>query len=231
MFENKLIMTKQGDGELRVNLGCGSSPTKGWVNIDNSSSVRLARFPRVVRMLRRLGVASLASEAFANSARNNGVIYANAAKCIPLASSSVAVVYSSHMLEHLDRTEALALLHEVHRVLIPGGVIRLVVPDLLRRVRAYVESGDADAFVSSLNMGSRAVRVLAAKIQFMAIGSREHQWMYDAKSLIRLLESADFADAREMQPGSTSIPNPGFLNLSERADESIYIEARRDQST
>jgi hypothetical protein len=28
---------------LRVNVGCGSSPTPGWVNFDNSLSVRAAR--------------------------------------------------------------------------------------------------------------------------------------------------------------------------------------------
>jgi len=40
---------------LRVNIGCGPNPIPGWVNFDNSLSVRLAAFPVVVPLLNRLG--------------------------------------------------------------------------------------------------------------------------------------------------------------------------------
>jgi hypothetical protein len=28
--------------QLRVNVGCGMSPTKGWLNYDNSTSIKLS---------------------------------------------------------------------------------------------------------------------------------------------------------------------------------------------
>lgn len=48
--------------------------------------------------------------------------------------------YCSHMLEHLSRGEAQLLLCEIHRVLKPGGIIRLVVPDLEGIARAYLKT-------------------------------------------------------------------------------------------
>jgi len=47
--------------------------------------------------------------------------------------------YSSHMLEHLDVETAVHLTREAKRVLKPGGVIRIVVPDLEGIARRYLE--------------------------------------------------------------------------------------------
>lgn len=47
------------------------------------------------------------------------------------ADGTFAELYASHVLEHFDYKEALlAALREWHRVLAPGGVLRLSVPDL-----------------------------------------------------------------------------------------------------
>src|ERR1017187_6758546 len=35
----------------RINVGCGSSPTHGWLNLDGSPSVRLANRPWLTRLL------------------------------------------------------------------------------------------------------------------------------------------------------------------------------------
>lgn len=59
---------------------------------------------------------------------------------LPLPSDSVDFVYSSHMLEHLDRASAKRLAEDVRRVLAPGGWFRVVVPDLARLARWYLEA-------------------------------------------------------------------------------------------
>jgi predicted SAM-dependent methyltransferase len=46
------------------------------------------------------------------------------------ATDSVAEVYASHVLEHLPQSKVLATLQGLHRVLVPGGLLRLSVPDL-----------------------------------------------------------------------------------------------------
>jgi Holliday junction resolvase len=49
--------------------------------------------------------------------------------------------------------------------------------------------------------------------------------MYDGKSLAKLLESNGFKNIRILASGETSIEDPGPLDLKERADESVYVEA------
>jgi len=51
--------------------------------------------------------------------------------------------------------------------------------------------------------------------------------MYDEKSLCRLLGDIGFIEATSLMPGQTRIKTPGELDLKERADESLYVEAVR----
>ncbi|MEX0670170.1 MAG: methyltransferase domain-containing protein [Pirellulales bacterium] len=62
---------------------------------------------------------------------------------LPFAAASFTAVYASHVIEHLAPVEADRLLREAHRVLAPGGIVRIVVPDLEGIVRAYLDSLDA----------------------------------------------------------------------------------------
>ena len=61
-------------------------------------------------------------------------------QALPFDSNSVAVIYSSHVLEHLTRYQALFFLAECKRALCDGGILRLVVPDLEAIVRLYLEN-------------------------------------------------------------------------------------------
>ena len=215
---------------LRVNVGCGSSPTPGWVNFDNSLSVRAARWPLAVPALTRLRVLSPESAALAREAAARNIRFANATTRIPCASGSVAAVYSSHMIEHLDRREARAFLAEVRRILRPGGVVRIAAPDIGRLVREYLATEDADGFVAASHMGLARPASLAGWARWIVVGPRHHLWMYDGGSLSRLLTEAGFADAAAMPPGKTMIEDPGQLDLAERADESVYAEAVQPSS-
>jgi SAM-dependent methyltransferase len=62
---------------------------------------------------------------------------------IPLEADSCDVVYHSHVLEHMRRPEAKKFLSECYRVLKPGGVLRIAVPDLERICRVYLEKLEA----------------------------------------------------------------------------------------
>lgn len=204
---------------LRVNVGCGDSPTPGWVNIDNSPSVRLAALPWLWPLLPRT------QREFAKAARDGGVQHGSATR-LNLPAASAAAIYSSHMVEHLDRAEARAFLAEARRALKPGGVLRLVLPDLRRYVDAYKRHGDADAFVASTMMGTARPRSIREWFRYILTGPRHHLWMYDGPSLARLLADAGYRDVQVLPPGRSSIVDPGALNLRERADESVYVEGR-----
>jgi SAM-dependent methyltransferase len=212
---------------LRVNLGCGATPTPGFVNFDNSLTVRLAAYPLIATALARAGVIGPEQLSFARVAREAGIRWADAARRIPLADASAELVYSSHMLEHLDRAAARALLAEVRRVLAPGGIVRLALPDLKLLAESYRADGDADRFVARTLLATERARGPRAILRALIVGPRDHAWMYDGASMIKLLGEAGFERATELPAGSTTIVDPGALDLRERADESVYVEARR----
>jgi FkbM family methyltransferase len=58
---------------------------------------------------------------------------------VPLPDASCDAVYSSHTIEHFDRAGARRFLMECRRVLKPGGILRLVAPDLEGLARSYLE--------------------------------------------------------------------------------------------
>jgi predicted SAM-dependent methyltransferase len=61
-------------------------------------------------------------------------------KGIPFQDLSADVVYHSHLLEHLSRTESHLFIEECYRVLKYSGIIRIAVPDLETIVLNYLKS-------------------------------------------------------------------------------------------
>jgi len=68
------------------------------------------------------------------------VIRCDLRRPLPFPTASCEAVYAAHVLEHLAVGEARRLVAEIHRVLRPGGVVRIVVPDLENIARAYLAS-------------------------------------------------------------------------------------------
>lgn len=72
---------------------------------------------------------------------------------VPFERSQFDAVYHSHILEHLNPDQGERLINECFRVLRPGGILRIVVPDLERIAGLYLETharawdGDRDSEV------------------------------------------------------------------------------------
>ena len=66
------------------------------------------------------------------------VLAHNLLQPIPFDDKSFDVVYHSHLLEHFTKSDAERFIEECYRVLRPGGVIRIVVPDLEPIAKNYV---------------------------------------------------------------------------------------------
>ena len=74
----------------------------------------------------------------------DGVIAHNLLDGIPFDNKSFDLVYHSHVLEHFSKEEGENLIKECFRVLKPGGLIRIAVPDLeiiARNYLKYLEHG------------------------------------------------------------------------------------------
>lgn len=215
------------DLRVMINAGCGASPTHGWVNYDNSLTVRLAQFPTVLSILSSTRFLSPSQRAFGNVVAENGVKWADVTKKVPWPDNSVDVVYSSHMFEHLDRPAARRFLEEVKRVLVPDGVLRLAVPDIAIQVSKYISTGDADGFVAGTLLACPKPETMLEKLRWLVVGGRHHAWMYDEHSLVALLAQVGFHSPKRLAAGETTIPNPRNLDLREREEESLYVEAAK----
>jgi predicted SAM-dependent methyltransferase len=71
------------------------------------------------------------------------VIAHNLLKGLPFPDASFDVVYHSHVLEHLSRASAIDFTKECHRVLKPGGIMRIAVPNLEVIIKEYFKNLNA----------------------------------------------------------------------------------------
>jgi predicted SAM-dependent methyltransferase len=210
---------------LKINIGCGKTPTKGWKNYDNSWSVRLSNKPILVFLLKKLGLLSKAQSKFIVFAGQENILWANAIERIPEKDEAADVIYSSHMIEHIDRQEVALFFKEAIRVLKSGGIIRIAVPDIRYHIDNYLKDGDANNFIEHTYLTREKPKSMVEKIKYLVVGDRNHQWMYDGKSLCNLLSSMGFKDPKVIGSGLTNIAEPGALNLHERTPESVFVEA------
>lgn len=114
---------------LLLNLGCGNRTHPAWLNIDYSRKIAFQQLWFVKPFLRT----SLPANYLNHDLRQG----------IPFKSNSADAVYTSHVLEHLVHCHAPEFLKELLRVLKPGGIIRVVVPDLEFAARNYLSALNA----------------------------------------------------------------------------------------
>lgn len=63
---------------------------------------------------------------------------------------SVDIIYNCHVLEHFKRKSVLSVLSEWFRVLKPGGILRVSVPDFRALAEVYLEHKDIDLIIGPL---------------------------------------------------------------------------------
>lgn len=215
----------RGRADLRLHLGCHTHVVPGWENIDKTPNVYLSRLPRLRRALVSVGVLSSGHDTFIVPP---GVIRADVSKGLAYPDSSARYIYTSHMIEHMSRWQALRLVRECVRVLAPGGILRVATPDLRKWVHEYVE-GDvsrgptpADSLMEKLGtFRDEPVNPARRYIRRLFSGS-VHQWLYDLDSLSHLLLEGGFSECspRDFREGDT----PDLDQLEHRPD-SVFVEA------
>lgn len=79
----------------------------------------------------------------------------NLIRGIPFNDNTYDLVYHSHVLEHFTKEDAVKFIEECFRVLKPGGIIRIAIPDLEKIVREYLtclEEGIKDPDNQAINL-------------------------------------------------------------------------------
>jgi SAM-dependent methyltransferase len=120
---------------------------------------------------------------------------------LPFEEGAADYAFFSHVLEHLFYpVEAVSVLADVHRVLAPGGVLRVVVPDIEKCLRAYAE--DDEVFFQSRRETWTWWPKAATRLQdFLAYAGAgpspgrlfdAHKFGYDFETLAHLLKRVGF---------------------------------------
>lgn len=159
-----------------------------------------------------------------------GDVYFNANKNLPFKNSSVDYVFSEHFLEHLDFEIAVKHLNEIFRVLKPGGVTRISVPDLAAMCKTYV-SKDKKVLNATLDLMKNIVldskkpiyknrtKMFAAEyvnIGFIGFG---HRYMWDFEVLSETLKALGFVDVKKFSEKKSDIKE--LKNLERHGEQDL----------
>lgn len=205
---------------IRVNLGCGLAALPGFDNIDNSPSVVLSRFPRIKWALFKFG---LISESHYRTVWPAGIKWQDASRGLDYADSSVDRIYSSHFLEHVPYAKAQRILSECRRILKPGGIFRLVVPDLLYYSREYVQK--TEELIASGQMDRRVHDEYLETLYgaYLTRARSHHHYMYDWPTLSLMMSAIGFENVRLCRFQESN--DPDLALLDNRPVDSIHVEA------
>jgi predicted SAM-dependent methyltransferase len=178
----------------RVNVACGPFPLSGFVNLDLHSS-------------------------------HPDVIEYDCRWSLPFRDAAVTGIRVEHFFEHLEtRQELPAFLADCHRVLGAGGVLRIVVPDTERYLRAYCDG--ADTF-EALGVPSPFPEDLPTALDIVNHAFHqwhEHRWGYDFETLEHRLRRAGFASVERMEY-QRSLDEELAVDRNEHALYSLYVDA------
>jgi SAM-dependent methyltransferase len=203
------------DGLIKINLGCGLAVAEGWINVDASLNALLANLPRtLLPVAHRLSGSSryYDRDTYVRLLTTHRFVHHDLAHSLPFPDACVDVVYSSHFLEHLFRDEAERVLGESLRILRPGGLVRVCVPDLAWAVQRYLRGERREMLEQYFFVEDRS--------SFLA----RHKYMYDFELLSEALTRCGFVDIhrRAYRTGEA----PDLHALDNRPEETLYVEAR-----
>jgi predicted SAM-dependent methyltransferase len=186
--------------DLLVNIGAGAHGQDGWINID------------------------------AYHAKNIHCVF-DVRKRLPFADHAVKGIFCEHFLEHLDYTEEVPyFLSECHRVLRPGGVLRIIVPDAERYLAAYARGGWEELtrmrpldeklqdhwFHHTYNTRMELINVVFRQ-------GYDHRFAYDYETLEFVLRRYGFREVQQQSYRRSNMPEL-CIDQEVRASESLYVE-------
>jgi len=164
-------------------------------------------------------------------------VFLDATRPFPFAANTFAFIYTEHMIEHISYEGGRSMMRECHRVLRPGGVIRIVTPSMsfLGSLLDAPLTPEQAAYIRYSYEAHRIAGPAGSAVHVVNnfVRSWGHQFIYDLETLSALVATAGFvevipspllASAHPALQGlaKTDRMPEGFLEM-----ESIVVEARK----
>ncbi|ASG21370.1 class I SAM-dependent methyltransferase [Nitrospirillum viridazoti] len=197
----------------KYNLGCGTMLYRGFLNI--------GYWPN----LQNGGV-------YQNLNNTDGTFMMNhdLREGIPALDGSLDLIYHSHFLEHISYTDGITFLKECYAKLADGGKMRILVPDLEKWAKAYLNN---DRFFLEEYVKEAldpALYVTNAAIFMGMLHNHDHRCGYDFDTLKWVLEHVGFTHVKKtLYASSEYVENIFEIEPQQpvRIMESLCVECRK----
>jgi len=167
--------------------------------------------PRIAKGFENLDFYTLSPQALRLPIRRHDLRYP-----LPYPDASFKGAFTEHVMEHLFSHEVVAVMSEFRRVLKPGGVLRVTVPDLGKYIRFYSGASSPGEFQRHYRSGCEALWALTQ--------CWGHVSCWDAETMIRVLQQVGFTSVTEVSFGKGANPDL-IIDDPEKAWETLYVEA------
>jgi len=171
--------------------------------------------------------------------QSHEILRMDATKLFPIPDTSFRYVYCEHMIEHITWHEGAFMLSECHRILRPGGKIRITTPDLSVLFGLYYDksSPDGEAYIKWVTdkFIDNITLYRPAFVINNAFYNWGHRFLYNKELLEIALRQAGFVDIVSCRQNESSDENLRGIDLHGRnvgnedmvAFETLVMEARR----
>ena len=183
---------------------------------------RYVRENRIRKLQLGAGSSRLAGWLNTDIEPGEGLAYLDATKPFPFEDGSIHYIFSEHVIEHLTYEEGKAMMAEAHRVLAPGGKMRISTPNLTRFIELFDENPSEAA--RDYLVGKRKWHEwpdepnAAAIILNLQMSSWGHKFMYDVQTLGASLQRVGFRNVREFEE---NISDDEHLRELEERDDGV----------
>ena len=193
-----------------LQYGCGLSNPLDWENYDSSPTLRIQRTLLIGKIL----------QPYLNVVFPKNIKYGDIVKGLNVSKNTYDGIYCSHVLEHLSYYDLKTSLKNTYEYLKPGGIFRIVLPDLEILCREYLNEVNKKNSKGSLKfMNNSLLGVTERKrglkqILTNMLGNSEHLCMWDYYSLSDELREVGFSDIRRCEFNDSS--DEMFLKVEEK---------------
>ena len=166
------------------------------------------------------GAGPVALDGWLNSDLISGDIHLDLERPLPLPSGVFAYAFGEHVIEHISERAVDGLLRELHRVLRPGGVLRLTTPDLRKIIALYEDRNPEISFERysawlAPQIGKDTRQPAQVFNDYMRLWGHRH--IFDEPELTARLAAAGFAQVERREPLES--PHPPLRGLERHGGE------------
>lgn len=191
--------------KIYVQFGAGNEAVPGWINFDSSPTLIIQKTPIIGRILRSK----------LNCLFDEAILYGDVVRGLPLQPNVVDGLFCSHVLEHLPYEDFNTALKNCIRYLKPGGVFRIIVPDLRFYIDKYIvcmnQMGSrndvtempAFNFMKNTHLENIKSRSTLSRRIYEAFSNSKHQWMWYFESLSMALKKHGFIEIIRFNMGQS----------------------------